>query len=181
MQKHKIKFKEIPQFTRSANYRVNSRWDHCMETLEEWQTERLAPLNLDPDFQRAHVWSREQQIRYVEYKLRGGYGADQIQFNCVGWQGSYKGPFVLVDGKQRIEAVRVFLNDEFKVFVQYFYSDFEDTLDWKCDFVLCVNDLKTRAEVLQWFLDLNSTGTPFTENELDKVRDLLEKEPKKEY
>jgi hypothetical protein len=39
-----------------------------------------------------------------------------------------------------------------------------------------VNDLKTREEVLQWYLDLNSGGVVHTEEELNRVREMLEKE-----
>ena len=38
------------------------------------------------------------------------------------------------------------------------------------------NDLQTREEVLQWYLELNSTGTPHTKKELDRVKALLNRE-----
>jgi hypothetical protein len=38
-----------------------------------------------------------------------------------------------------------------------------------------VNDLKTEAEVLRWYLEINAGGTPHTEEELDKVRKMLKK------
>jgi hypothetical protein len=42
-----------------------------------------------------------------------------------------------------------------------------------------VNDLKTKAEVLQWYLDINSGGVVHTETELEKVKRLLTKEKRK--
>jgi hypothetical protein len=39
-----------------------------------------------------------------------------------------------------------------------------------------VNDLKTREEVLIWYLEMNSGGTPHTKEELDRVKRMLEKE-----
>ena len=36
-----------------------------------------------------------------------------------------------------------------------------------------VNDLSTYSEVLQWYLDLNSGGTVHTEEELNRVQQLL--------
>lgn len=43
-----------------------------------------------------------------------------------------------------------------------------------------MNDLDTQAEVLQWYLDINSGGVVHTEAELDKVRWLLEVEKGKQ-
>ena len=43
-------------------------------------------------------------------------------------------------------------------------------------FVFHVNYLKTRREVLEWYLQLNGGGTPHSQKELDRVRGLLEKE-----
>lgn len=39
-----------------------------------------------------------------------------------------------------------------------------------------VFELQTRAEVLQYYLDMNAGGTPHTEAEIKRVRRLLEKE-----
>ena len=110
-------YKEIPRFTRNANYRINVDWPYLEKQLQGWIEEReVAPLNIDPEFQRAHVWRPEQQSAYVEYILRGGISGREIYFNCIGWNSDYRGPFVLVDGKQRLEAVRSFLRDEVPVF-----------------------------------------------------------------
>jgi hypothetical protein len=133
----------------------------------------LAVLDLNPDFQRGHVWTREQQIAYVEFKLRGGRGSNTILFNCKGWMHSFEGPYVLVDGKQRITAVLAFLHDEIPAF-GHLYSEFTGKLRMTgADFVIQVNDLKTRAEVLQWYIELNAGGTPHTQEEIEKVKQLL--------
>lgn len=173
------RFRDIPQFTRSGSYQVNVGWDYLEEQFAQF--EKGYGLELDPDFQRAHVWDRQKQERYVEYVLRGGKSSRTIYFNCVGWMTSRKnaGPVELVDGKQRIEAVRAFLRGEIQAFGSYYY-EYEDRLRsiGGVDFIFVVNDLHTRAEVLQWYLDLNSGGVVHTEDELDKVRKLLEAERK---
>jgi hypothetical protein len=75
-----------------------------------------------------------------------------------------------------LEAVRKFLRDEVKAFGNL-YSDYEDELHLTGpDFIFNVNDLKTRAEVLQWYIDLNAGGVAHTTDEIDKVRKLLEEE-----
>ena len=39
-----------------------------------------------------------------------------------------------------------------------------------------INNLQTRKEVLQWYIELNSGGTVHTDAEIDRVKKLLRKE-----
>jgi len=169
------RFRDIPQFTRTANYHVNVSWAHLENSLKYYIED--GGLNLDPDFQRAHVWDDDKRRRYVEYILRGGMGGKAIYTNCPDWNSGGRTDFVLVDGKQRIEAATRFLRNELTVFDGHYYRDYEDRLDMiTANFSWHVNDLDTRAEVLQWYLDLNSGGVIHTEDELERVRVLLEEE-----
>jgi hypothetical protein len=169
-----MKFQDIPQFTRSASYQVNVSWRSLERQLEQFN-DRNGMLDLDPDFQRGHVWSPEKQIAYVEFILRGGNSSKTLQFNCSSWQREYNTPLQLVDGKQRLEAVRKFLRNELPIFGGSFLADFTDELPHcQVDFIFCVNNLKTRSEVLQWYLELNSGGVVHTEEELNKVRKMLD-------
>lgn len=169
------RFRDIPQFTRAASYQVNVGWDFVEHTLEHWNENNM--LELDPDFQRAHVWTQEKQESYVEFILRGGHSSKLIQFNCSSWMKGFDTPVELVDGKQRLEAARKFMRNELVVFGNCRFSDFTDRLRiTTADFIFCVNDLSTRAEVLQWYLDLNAGGVVHTDEEIEKVRRLLKKE-----
>lgn len=53
-----MKFKDIPQLTADANYQVNIPWDY-LETWLDKDTNDIVP-DLDPPFQRAHIWTEEQ-------------------------------------------------------------------------------------------------------------------------
>lgn len=166
-----MRFQDIPQFTR-ANYQVDLMWDY----LHKWEQNQLETgLNLEPDFQRAHVWDSSKQIAYVEYILKGGVSGKDIYFNHPGWFRNWKGSMDIVDGKQRWQAVKLFLSDEIPAF-QCFYSEYTDRLPLEASFKVHVNDLRTRQEVLKWYLDLNSGGVVHTTEELEKVKMLLEKE-----
>lgn len=168
------KFKNIPQLTIAPSYRTNVSWDYIESTIERWDD-----LDLNPDFQRGHVWTKEQQIAFVEFCLRGGYSSREILFNHPGWQTDYIGEMVIVDGKQRLEAVRAFMRNDIPAF-GYLFKEYEDHIPLSnCDLVFCVNNLKTRAEVLQWYLEFNTGGTPHSNEEIQKVKDLLEKEKMK--
>jgi hypothetical protein len=177
--KEQPRFADIPQFTRSANYEVRVFW----RSLEQWVEEQCAQgLDLDPDFQRGHVWTVRQQSAYVEFVLRGGNTGKDILTNHPGWQGrgSHEGPYVLVDGKQRLTAVLAFLRARVTAF-GHKYSSFTDRAGVKLNlsFNWNVNDLQTRAEVLQWYLDLNTGGTVHADEEIEKVKALLAREARR--
>lgn len=169
-----MKFTDIPQATRDGNYCVHIDWQSLERQILSYTEERtLAKLDLNPDFQRGRVWTHEQQVAYVEAKLSGRIKIDILRANCVGWMGSFKGPFVLVDGLQRLTAARLFVNNELAVFNGVKRSDFEDHIPSDVSFAFQVNALKTRREVLQWYIDLNTGGTPHSNEEIDRVKSLL--------
>lgn len=168
-----ITYDDIPKFIRSPGYAVNVAWLY----LEDWlrDTQDSVGLDLDPDFQRAHVWTAKQKSRYIEFVLKGGTGSRHIYWNSVNFNQTHKiEPFQLVDGKQRLTAVREFLANKVKAF-GHLYKNFDRSCFriGHADFVMCVNNLPTRCEVLRWYLDINAGGVVHTEEELDKVRALL--------
>jgi uncharacterized protein with ParB-like and HNH nuclease domain len=173
----KISFDDIPSFIRTANYRVTADWRYLERQLAGYlDPENGVTLDMNPDFQRGHVWTQEQQIAFVEYALRGGVSGREIYMNCAGWMGDFRGPFVLVDGKQRLEAALSFLQGRIPAFGRYYPRDFTGRIPTGVVFNFSINNLKTRKEVLQWYLEMNSGGTPHTTEELDKVRQMIEQE-----
>lgn len=161
-----------------GNYKVNTFLDHLKDTIERYKENYN--LNLDPDFQRAHVWDLDKRVKYVEFLLKGGK-SNPIYFNCVNWQSFKKlGEFVIVDGKQRLTSILMFLNNEFPVFkemdldgVGYYASEF-DMIPNDVEFI--INDLPNRELVLKWYLQMNEGNVAHTEEELDKVRQMLKGE-----
>lgn len=167
------KFRDIKPYTQ-ARYECDNAWEH----LEQWLDDAAA--DMEPDFQREHVWTPEQRSRYVEFCLRGGTSASDIYWNHPGWMDGWKGTLEIVDGKQRITTVRMFLRDEVPAF-GHLYSEYEDRMDiLNARFRFHVNDLQTRAEVIEWYLELNFAGTPHTEEELARVRALLTEQRRQE-
>ncbi len=167
---------DIPPFTRSSRYSVDIGWRYLPEYYIQWIVEH--ELEVSPDFQRGYVWTTEQRVRYIEFCLRGGTTGRDIYVNHPGWGSTFdssKGPVVLVDGKQRLDAILGFLNNEFKVF-GYFFEEYEDRTqlrDVKHGIKWHVNDLETRDDVLRWYVDLNRGGTVHSDEEIDRVRGLI--------
>lgn len=177
-----LDYEDMPRYLRPA-WSYDIGWAGLPEFFEKYR------VNIDPDFQRAHVWTNDQRSRYVEHLFKGGKTAREIYINAPNWNGgpghedspNYMGDVVLVDGKQRFTALSMFLNDELAVFGHKISQmtlrgkPLETTalLTNRFSLKVFVNDLETRSEVLQWYLDINSGGTQHTEDEIQKVRDLL--------
>ena len=55
------------------------------------------------------------------------------------------------------------------------FSDYEDPqiLSMRYGIFWHVNDLQTKKEVLTWYLEMNSGGTPHTEAELERIRRMI--------
>lgn len=132
-------------------------------------------LDIDPDFQRGHVWTEAQQIAYMEWLIMGGETGRELVFNHPNWMGSFEGYFVLIDGKQRLNAIKRFFNNKIKVFGENYYKDF-DMFPWSETIKFKIMKLKTRADILRWYLDFNSGGTVHSKEDIDKVVDMLNKE-----
>jgi len=173
------KFRDIPQVTRSGSWECDYSFVSALEFVTEHQ--ETMGLNIDPDFQRGHVWTESQQILWLQHHLRGGKSGRYIYFNHPGWMSNFEGEFVIVDGKQRIEAIRRFVAGEIKVFGAYFeeYTDRKHHRGSMNTLRLNVNDLPTRAAVLQWYIEMNAGGTPHADSEIARVLALYDEEVSK--
>ena len=172
------KFNDIPKFTNPGRYHVDQSFPYLVEFIQREVAEENLVMN--PDFQRGHVWTQRQQEAYIEFLLRGGTSGRDVYFNHPGWNepvepGAYC-EYTCVDGLQRITAIQRFVNNEIKAFGSYF-REFTDKAHLTMNTIrVHINDLKTRKEVLTWYLEMNSGGTPHSKKELDRVKALLESE-----
>lgn len=173
------RYQDIKQVTQPGHYGVDVSWNY----LAEYYRLQVVDYGLDvnPNFQRGNIWTETQKIRYVEYILRGGKSGKDIHTNAPNWHGvgmgreHKNGWYVLVDGKQRLDAVLGYLNNEFKVFGEWYHRDFTDGLDIiQQSFRWWVNELQTIEDVYTWYIDLNSGGTVHSDDEITRVRGLLE-------
>lgn len=166
-----------------AAYTVDIRWDYL-----EWHIERETEigLDLDPDFQRGRVWTREQQIAYVDHILCGGGTAKELFFVQIGKntfdldENCKANRYAILDGLQRITAVRAFMRGEFRALHDvepdgFAWSDFEPNAQRLMDLrfkwsIICVPD---EASVLSLYLRFNRGGTVHSREELARVEAML--------
>lgn len=169
------RFKDIPRFISHGSYACDYPMDRLVKWVEEAQEEEH--LELCPEFQRGHVWTKEQQMAYIEFLLRGGKTGRDLYFNNPSQhhtvpEGAYNA-FVCVDGLQRITAMRRFIHNEIPAF-ESFFSEYTDNMRIIKDTIrIHINDLQTEKEVIMWYLEMNSGGTPHSREELERVKALL--------
>lgn len=147
--------------------------NYLVNFIEEEEKEGL---QLNPDFQRGNVWTEHQQTAYIEFLLKGGKSARILYFNNPSWHlnvsdGAYN-DFVCVDGLQRITAIQRFIKNEIQVFGSY-YKEFTDCIGITQSVKVNINDLKSKREVLQWYLDMNAGGTVHSDSEIKKVQKMI--------
>lgn len=178
-----MKFSNIPKLlTGMANYEIQVGFNDFCSLIKKYVEND--GLILNPEFQRGHVWTTKQQEKYVEYILRGGKSGKTIYLNKPGWNipvqdGKYD-DFVCVDGLQRITAVMAFHNGEIKAFGHYIQEYEDSPRDMGTKFTICINDLQEYHSVLRWYVEMNEGGTPHTEEELDRVRRMVDIEMEKQ-
>ncbi|OAD16464.1 DUF262 domain-containing protein [Achromobacter insolitus] len=180
---HKVLYARVRPLAK-ATYEVDVQLSHVESFLAGQSTDLASmggALELEPDFQRGHVWTDEQRIKYVESLLRGS-APRSILFNCPGWTSSNKPgdiplhSFQCVDGLQRLTAVRKFMAGEFNVLGDLSAMHLKGSPFDPARYTLKVSvyEFKNRADLLQFYLDLNSGGTVHAADELARVRRLYD-------
>lgn len=171
---------------RSSKYNIDvrlSQVENHIRSLEDDAKTLGGQLLLVPDFQRGHVWSAQKQISFIENVLRKSAPVD-IKFNCPKFFESSRevnpningGDIVCIDGLQRLTAIRAFVANEIKVFDRYYAVDLKQTpFDiGRYTFKFEVFDFDDKRDLLQFYLDLNSGGVVHSDEEIERVRHLLE-------
>ena len=169
-----MKWNEIPKFrefriANSLNFGFVSYVNFINEQIENYN------LNMNPEFQRGHVWTIDQQEKYIEFILRGGKTGRDFYYN---WNRKTN-EYVCVDGLQRTTAFIRFINGEIKAFNQYFedfcFTKMEVDKNPLPEFRLNVymNYLESKKEIVEWYLDMNTGGTPHTDDEIKRVKNIL--------
>lgn len=176
-----MKFSDIQKY-RTGSYEVDVSFEHLVQHLNNMSVDY--GLELCPDFQRGVVWDELRQVKFVEHILKGGTNAKVIYFNSPVWAGftesecDLEETIVCVDGLQRLTSVMKFLNNEIKAF-DYYYNEFEGRIPFYMGLKFNINNIQTRKELLEWYLELNEGLMVHEKSELERVRELLEKEKNK--
>jgi len=175
-------FQPVPESVYTAHFRV----DTAIASLEKISLDYGAPLDLNPDFQRGHVWTQNQQEEFILAMFRKVLpeNAMVIQFNCRNWNtfdketGKEDLPkgFQCLDGLQRLTAMDRFLKNEISVKGIYASDLAGSKYSMKRPFYqfrVNVFAYETKKEVLEHYLAFNSGGTVHPESEIQRIRSML--------
>lgn len=148
------------------NNPISMGLDEIRDFLEDYK--KRYSVDLDPDFQRGHVWSQKNQIKFIEHILKGGR-VPPILFNRFGRE------VVLVDGKQRLTAILEFLDNKLPVFGGNYLHDI---IDYKrvlasIYFDVAFNGLDNRNDIIKWYLEINEGQVAHTLQELEQAKSFL--------
>lgn len=169
-----MKWNEIPKFREfgiinPTNFGFVSYVDFVNEQVKNYD------LQLNPEFQRGHVWTLEQQEQYIEFILRGGKSGRDFYFN---WNRKTN-EYVCVDGLQRTTAFMKFIAGDIMAFGQC-YNEFGFTKretggnplpEFRVN--VYMNYLENKKEILKWYIDMNAGGTPHTNDEIERVKKMI--------
>jgi hypothetical protein len=131
-----------------------------------------------PDYQRPLVWSDRQQAEFVGALLEGG-PTPAIFIREVDGQHGFEDE--LVDGQQRINALVRWEDGDIPAILpsqnRCVWKKDLDWPGWRLNVCFPTGRFQgTRAEALSIYLAINTKGVPHTQEELDRVRDLLAEE-----
>lgn len=165
----------------TARYECDADWSYVNKHLAGWEQD-YGGLELNPDFQRGHVWTKDQQINFIENCLRGVVSSSGflLQFNCPNWDDEKpsdlpKG-FQCIDGLQRLTAVQEFLKGNVRPFgltpEDLLFSSFSIKSNFR--FRLAVHTFRDKVQLLDHYLAINTGGTPHSKEEIDRVTKLRE-------
>lgn len=163
---------------RTASYECDFDFRHLHKSLDDLASD-WGGLDLNPDFQRGHVWSPDQQRHYIENILRGVVSTSGflVQFNCPNWDddqyaGDLPRGFQCIDGLQRITAVLGFMHGlvmPFGLTASELDNSRFSTRGAKYRLRVAVHNFQNKADLLQHYLDLNAGGTPHSMEEIERV------------
>lgn len=149
------------------------------------QSESGIQVELNPAFQRGHVWTTQQQIAFIEALLacKLPEHTKTILFNVVytdekDADSEVRGKMLCIDGLQRLTACLDFMAGKFKVFDgQLAYQDFiEACFPLGSAYMLRfdIYNITSYKELLKFYIDLNSGGTVHSADEIERVKNMIE-------
>lgn len=147
-------------------------------------------LELNPEFQRGHVWNLDKQIAFIENLLRGIDINKTIRFNDLTMRPHddadeiLKNKIICIDGLQRLTAIIDFVDGKYKVFNnQLSYDDILNHPD-KASMRRIFNSallqfeflqITSYKEVLEYYIDLNFGGVAHTPADIQIAKDILKR------
>ena len=170
----------LKRYVQSSDYGVYE----IRSSLSDWEN-RYGTVELNPDFQRGNVWTKDQQTKFIESLLANSVSSSGLilHFNSPYFGGAEpqncdlpKG-FQCIDGLQRLTAIYEYIDDNIKPYgypKSFFESDFDYSIK-RMIFKISIYTYYRKKDLLNHYLAINSGGTPHSVDELNRIKEMIDK------
>lgn len=170
----------LPQFTVKEDMRLNfgqSQISSFSSSLYHFG------VDMNPEYQRELVWELEDKQKLI-HSIFNNVDIGKFVFirrDYDSRKNSTPHLLEILDGKQRLTAIKEFWEDRFK-FNGFYYSELHPRDQSHFDsFLISMAEVTdpTKEQIYRYFLRLNTSGKPIAQAHLDKVASLLHGEIQK--
>lgn len=154
--------------------RMNGR---AMETPLSWywRLQEEGQLMVDPPFQRGAVWTPAQREAWIITLLEDLPRPSIFLNESMRGEGAFGDRAVVIDGRQRLESIFAFMNDELLVRGEK-WSDQDIVFQRGFKMIpmpVILTQFKTERECMELYVRLLRCGTAHTESEIAKAEAML--------
>lgn len=181
-----ILWTEIRPYRTKEEMEKNNRMEENDDITFQYQQRNISSLlhtiykgsgiDLNPDYQRELIWSEEQKVALIDSIFKnidiGKFAIIRRKFDQE--RNNY---YEILDGKQRIQA----LMDFYECRIKYKGLTYND-LHWRdrihfreYNISWAETEPLTNEQKYRYFLKLNTSGTPVSEEHMNKVKEMLKK------
>ena len=136
-------------------------------------------INLSPEYQRDFVWTLKQKQEYIMALLKSRAEIRPVFIQEFDGENE---KFEVVDGKQRLNSIFGFINDEFPLEEGTFFSqlseeDVKKILRFNVEYTRFISftDKIPYDFKLELFLELNAKGTQMSKEQINRVQEMAKK------
>lgn len=134
-------------------------------------------INFEPEYQRDYVWDLQDKNNLIDSIFNnvdiGKFAF--IHYDSSKWLETGFG-YEILDGKQRIRAILDYYEDRFKYCGKYFSDLNARDQDHFEGYPISVAEMRniTQEQILRYFIKLNTCGKVMSQEQIDKVKKMLE-------
>ena len=130
--------------------------------------------NMNPEYQRDYVWEKSDKISLID-SIFNDYDIGKFLFRKLPFKENSPS-YEIVDGKQRLNAIKEFIEGKFK-YNEFYWHELHPS---DRDFFLCkivstatLDESLSDKEVMSIFYELNISGKVMSKEHLDKIKQML--------
>ncbi|MGR8820414.1 DUF262 domain-containing protein [Klebsiella variicola subsp. variicola] len=138
-------------------------------------------LNFGAEYQRDYVWGHQEQQTFLRVLISGFPIGSVALAKAPDWD-ICDGPYIeVVDGKQRLTTLKLFINNEIPIVIggeEIYWSEFsrsEQLAFGRPTLSAVIFDDATEKDRIAYFVAVNFTGVPQSEEHRQKVLKLQER------